>query len=93
MEYWNIGSVLRGLKNLGDWQDVTVFYVLACKIFTKFPFNVKKVATTSIDVLLTIIPSFRYSIIPRRRHKTITVQSKNYDAPYAASAVNRGVSV
>jgi len=43
-------NVNRGFKKLGVWQDAISLYVLACNIFTKFPFELKKVASNSIDV-------------------------------------------
>jgi hypothetical protein len=60
-------NIARGFKKLRVWQDATALYVLACKIFTNFPFELKKVASNSSYAFLTIIPSFLYSIIPLAR--------------------------
>jgi hypothetical protein len=37
-------------------------YVLACKIFTNFPFELKEVASNRSYAFLTIIPLFQYSM-------------------------------
>ena len=42
-------NVNRGFKNLRVWKDAVSLYILACKIFAKFPFELKKVASNSID--------------------------------------------
>ena len=42
-------NINRGLKKLRVWQDAVSLYVLACKIFANFPFELKKVAANSID--------------------------------------------
>jgi four helix bundle protein len=42
-------NVNRGFKKLRVWQDAVALYVLACNIFTDFPFELKKVAANSID--------------------------------------------
>jgi hypothetical protein len=52
----------RDSKKLRVWQDATALDVLACKIFTNFPFKLKKVASNSSYAFLTIIPSFHYSM-------------------------------
>ncbi|MGD8342299.1 MAG: four helix bundle protein [Desulfobacterales bacterium] len=44
----------RGFKKLRVWQDAIDLYVLAYKIFSKFPFEVKKVASNSIDAAHSI---------------------------------------
>jgi four helix bundle protein len=36
------------------WQDSVALYVLACKIFADFPFEIKKVASNSIDAAHSI---------------------------------------
>ena len=66
----DLKNINRGFKKLRVWQDVIALFVLACKIFTSFPFELKKIASNSSYAFLTIIPLFRYSIIPCRRHKT-----------------------
>ena len=42
-------NINRGFKKLRVWQDSISLYILACKIFTKFPFELKKVASNAID--------------------------------------------
>jgi len=36
------------------WQDAVCLYVLACKIIANFPFELKKVASNSIDAAHSI---------------------------------------
>ena len=47
-------NINRGFKNLRVWQDAISLYVLAYKIFSKFPFEIKKVAANSIDAAHSI---------------------------------------
>jgi four helix bundle protein len=47
-------NVNRGFEKLRVWQDAIALYVLACKIFTDFPFELKKVASNSIDAAHSI---------------------------------------
>jgi four helix bundle protein len=42
-------NINRGFKKLRVWQDAISLYVLASKMFGKFPFELKKVASNSID--------------------------------------------
>jgi len=42
-------NINRGFKKLRVWQDAIALYVLAYKIFSKFPFELNKVAANSID--------------------------------------------
>ena len=42
-------NINRGFRKLRVWQDSIALYVLACKIFSNFPFEIKKVASNSID--------------------------------------------
>jgi four helix bundle protein len=42
-------NVNRGFEKLRVWQDAVSLYTLACKIFSNFPFELKKVASNSID--------------------------------------------
>ena len=42
-------NINRGFKNLRVWQDAVSLYVLACKIFRKFPYELKKIAANAID--------------------------------------------
>jgi four helix bundle protein len=44
----------RGFRKLRVWQDSVALYVLACKIFTNFPFEIKKVASNNIDAAHSI---------------------------------------
>ncbi|MGD8763754.1 MAG: four helix bundle protein [Desulfobacteraceae bacterium] len=47
-------SINRGFKKLRVWQEAIALYVLACKIFSNFPFELKKVASNSIDAAHSI---------------------------------------
>jgi four helix bundle protein len=47
-------NVNRGFKKLRVWQDSVSLYILAFKIFSKFPFELKKVASNSIDAAHSI---------------------------------------
>ena len=47
-------NINRGFKKLRVWQDAVSLYVLACNIFTNFPFELKKVAANSIDAAHSI---------------------------------------
>jgi hypothetical protein len=67
----------RDSKKLRVWQDATALDVLACKIFTNFPFKLKKVASNSSYAFLTIIPC--------RRHKTSVVKSYMFSICYRNS--------
>ncbi len=51
MKRKNINS---GFKRLPVWQDALSLYILACKTFAKFPFELKKVASNSIDAAHSI---------------------------------------
>ena len=42
-------NINRGFKKLRVWQDAVSLYILACRILTDFPFELKKVAANSID--------------------------------------------
>ena len=48
-------NVNRGFKKLRVWQDTVSLYVLTCKIFAIFPFELTKVASNSIDAAHSII--------------------------------------
>jgi four helix bundle protein len=39
----------RGFKSLRVWQDAVSLYILAYKILSKFPFELKRVASNAID--------------------------------------------
>jgi four helix bundle protein len=47
-------NINRGFRKLRVWQDSLALYVMACKIFTNFPFEIKKVASNSIDAAHSI---------------------------------------
>ncbi len=47
-------NINRGFKKLRVWQDSVSLYVLACKTLHKFPFEMKKVASNSIDAAHSI---------------------------------------
>ncbi|MBL4655124.1 MAG: four helix bundle protein [Bacteroidia bacterium] len=49
MEMFERKNVNRGFKKLRVWQDAVMLYVFASKIFTNFPFELKKIASNSID--------------------------------------------
>ncbi len=42
-------NINRGFKKLRVWQDAVSLYVLACKVFTKFPYVISKTASQAID--------------------------------------------
>jgi four helix bundle protein len=48
-------NINRGFKKLRVWQDSVSLYIMACKIFSAFPFELKKVAANSIDAAHSII--------------------------------------
>jgi four helix bundle protein len=50
----NRKNINRGFKKLRVWQDAITLYVLACKIFANFPFELKKVASNTIDAAHSI---------------------------------------
>ena len=60
VECWNNGmeterkNVNRGFKKLKVWKDSVLLYVLAYKVFTKFSFELKKIAANSIDAAHSI---------------------------------------
>ena len=47
-------NINRGFEKLRVWQDAIALYVLSCKVFTNFPFELKKVASNSIDAAHSI---------------------------------------
>jgi four helix bundle protein len=47
-------NINRGFKKLRVWEDAVFLYILACKTFSKFPFELKKVAANSIDAVHSI---------------------------------------
>jgi len=53
-ELWIERTSIGGFKKLRVWQDVVSLYIKASKIFTDFPFELKKVAANSIDAAHSI---------------------------------------
>jgi len=51
-------NINRGFIKLSISQETTALHVLACKIFTNVPFELKKVASNSSYAFLIIIPFF-----------------------------------
>jgi len=47
-------NINRGFKRLRVWQDAVFLYILACKILSSFPFELKKVAANTIDAAHSI---------------------------------------
>ena len=47
-------NINRGFKKLRVWQDAVSLYILTCKVFGKFPYELKKVAANSIDAAHSI---------------------------------------
>jgi len=47
-------NINRGFKKLRVWQDAVSLYILACRVFANFPFELKKVAANSIDAAHSI---------------------------------------
>jgi four helix bundle protein len=47
-------NINRGFKRLRIWQDSISLYIMACKIFPTFPFELKKVAANSIDAVHSV---------------------------------------
>ena len=42
-------NINRGFKKLRVWQDSVSLYILACEIFARFPYEIKKTASQAID--------------------------------------------
>lgn len=47
-------NVNRGFKRLNVWKNSVLLYILAYRIFVKFPFELKKIAANSIDAAHSI---------------------------------------
>ena len=47
-------NINRGFKKLRVWNDAISLYALAYKIFSNFPYELKKVAANSIDAAHSI---------------------------------------
>jgi len=47
-------NINRGFKKLRIWQDSISLYIMARKIFSTFPFELKKVAANGIDAVHSV---------------------------------------
>ena len=47
-------NINRGFKRLRVWQDAVSLYIIASRIFGKFPYELKRVAANSIDAAHSI---------------------------------------
>jgi len=47
-------NINRGFKKLRVWQDAVSLYILSCRVFSGFPFELGKVAGNSIDAAHSI---------------------------------------
>lgn len=47
-------NINRGFKKLRVWQDAVSLYILACEIFLKFPYGLRKTASQAIDAAHSI---------------------------------------
>ncbi len=47
-------NINRGFKRLIVWQDAVSLYILACRILSSFPFELKKVAANTIGAAHSI---------------------------------------
>ena len=47
-------NINRGFKKLRVWQDSVSLYILACEIFLKFPYVIRKTASQAIDAAHSI---------------------------------------
>lgn len=47
-------NINRGFKSLRVWKDAVSLYVLAYKMLSKFPFELKKIASNSLDAAHSI---------------------------------------
>ena len=43
-------KINRGFKKLRVWQDAVDLYILACRLFANFPFELKKVASNVVVI-------------------------------------------
>jgi four helix bundle protein len=73
-------NINRGFKRLRVWQDAVSLYVLACEIFSKFPFELKRVAANAIDAAHSISRNIsegycRRSIKEYLNHRNIALGS------------------
>jgi len=47
-------NINRGFKKLKVWEDAVSLYILALKIFSKFPFELKKIVSNALDAVHSI---------------------------------------
>jgi four helix bundle protein len=47
-------NINRGFKKLRVWQDAVSLYVMASRVFTGFPYGLKKVASNAMDAAHSI---------------------------------------
>jgi four helix bundle protein len=47
-------NINRGFKKLKVWEDAVSLYILAFKIFSKFPFELKKIVSNALDAVHSI---------------------------------------
>jgi len=47
-------NINRGFKKLRVWQDSVSLYILACDMFTIFPYGIRKTASQAIDAAHSI---------------------------------------
>jgi four helix bundle protein len=47
-------NINRGFKKLRVWEDAVSLYVLAFKILSKFPFELKKIVSNALDAVHSI---------------------------------------
>jgi len=47
-------NINRGFKQLRVWQDAVLLYIMACSVLRDFSFELKKVASNSIDAAHSI---------------------------------------
>jgi four helix bundle protein len=47
-------NINRGFKKLRVWQDAISLYILSCKVFGDFPFELKKVVANALDAAHSI---------------------------------------
>jgi len=60
-------NINRGFKKLRVWQDAVSLYVAACAVFANFPFELKKVASNSIDAAHSISRNIAEGYLLTRR--------------------------
>jgi len=47
-------NVNRGFKRLNVWKDLVLLYIVACKVFARFPFELERISANSIDAAHSI---------------------------------------